>query len=330
MPAARHVQIEVVQNDALAFAADVLVLKHAQGLYGVDDAAYRRLSQVHDAVDLPPTDEYRWVDGRGALPAARVLFLGVGALWEFDYVQIREFGRRAIALLAHDARAPQHVALTLHGVGYGLDEVEAFKSELAGVVDALSAPVLPPGLARISFVERDARRAQRLAAELAIVLPTGRLQVAGSRAANDDAPARDALQSAGSDLNAKPHVFVAMPFAPEMDDVFHYGIQGAINAAGMLAERADLSAFTGDVMEWVKARIASAELVVADLSSANANVYLEVGYAWGRGVATVLLTRKGDELKFDVRGQRCILYASIKELETRLAQELKQLPIARR
>ena len=50
----------------------------------------------------------------------------------------------------------------------------------------------------------------------------------------------------------KPLVFVAMPFAEEFADRFHYGISGAVNAAGFLCERADLASFTGDVIAWVK------------------------------------------------------------------------------
>ena len=110
-----------------------------------------------------------------------------------------------------------------------------------------------------------------------------------------------------------------------MDDVFHYGIQGAVNSAGLLCERADLSTFTGDVMDWVKRRISSATLVIADLSSANPNVYLEVGYAWGCRVPTVLLARDATDLKFDVKSQRCVLYKSIKSLEDALSRELQGL-----
>lgn len=116
-----------------------------------------------------------------------------------------------------------------------------------------------------------------------------------------------------------------MPFAPEMDDVFHYGIQGAVNTAGLLCERADLAPFTGDVVDWVKNKISSASLVIADLSSANPNVYLEVGYAWGREIPTVLLARDANELKFDTKGQKCILYKSIKNLEDLLSKELCML-----
>jgi len=98
-----------------------------------------------------------------------------------------------------------------------------------------------------------------------------------------------------------------------------------VNVAGYLCERADLAAFTGDVIVWVKERIGSARLLVADLSTANPNVYLEVGYAWGKGIPTVLLARDAADLKFDVKGQRCLVYNSIRKLEELLTRELAQL-----
>ena len=57
----------------------------------------------------------------------------------------------------------------------------------------------------------------------------------------------------------------------------------------------------------------------------NIRVYLEVGYAWGCGVPVVLLTQTTDHLKFDVRGQRCLVYSSIRELEESLRAELENL-----
>jgi hypothetical protein len=67
---------------------------------------------------------------------------------------------------------------------------------------------------------------------------------------------------------------------------------------------------------------------VADLTDANPNVYLEVGYAWGRGVNTVLIVADGDELKFDVRTQRCLAFRSIRHLQELLTSELKSLQAA--
>jgi hypothetical protein len=79
------------------------------------------------------------------------------------------------------------------------------------------------------------------------------------------------------------------------------------------------------VIDWVKKRIQSASVVVADLTDANPNVYLEVGYAWGCGRPTVLLVRDTADLKFDVRGQRCLTYKKIKDLEELLKSELEGL-----
>lgn len=124
---------------------------------------------------------------------------------------------------------------------------------------------------------------------------------------------------------AKKHVFVAIPFTEDMEDVYHYAIQGATRAAGYLCERADLSNFTGDVNGWVETRIASALLVIADLSGANPNVYHEVGLAQGYGVPTVLLIRENEEPEFNVRGRRCLVYKTIKHLEQILSEELKEL-----
>ena len=122
-----------------------------------------------------------------------------------------------------------------------------------------------------------------------------------------------------------------MPFAKEFDDRFHYGIHTAIRNAGYLCERADMATFTGDILMWVKERIASAELLVADLSGANPNVYLEVGYAWGKGLPTVLLASDEKDLLFDVRGQRCLVYQnSIRVLEQLLTAELGKLASDRR
>jgi hypothetical protein len=116
-----------------------------------------------------------------------------------------------------------------------------------------------------------------------------------------------------------------MPFTDSFTDVFHFGISGPIRATGLLCERADLTAFTGDILQRVLERIASARLVVADLSDANPNVFLELGYAWGRGVPSVLLCNRATELPFDVRGHRCLFYSSIVELERLLTVELASL-----
>ncbi|MGB6699767.1 MAG: hypothetical protein WBE80_13945 [Methylocella sp.] len=319
----RSLLISVANGDALQFKADVLALKYAETLYGVDFAVFERLNEHGLQSRLPKLAGFTLRDTEGCIGAKYVLFVGVKPLREFGYSEIREFARKVLASLAGKAPNVAHVALTIHGPGYGLDEIEAFESELAGIVDAVTSGEFPQALRSIAFIERNVGRARRLSAALKKLLPNGSLPVdgRGSISAFED-QVQNTLRTAGYSSASKPHVFVAMPFAEEMDDVFHYGIQGAVNAAGLLCERADLSTFTGDVMDWVKRRISSATLVVADLSSANPNVYLEVGYAWGCRIPTVLLARDTNDLKLDVKSQRCILYRSIKSLEESLRGEL--------
>jgi hypothetical protein len=321
------IRIVVEEGDALAIKADVLALKYANALYGVDRAVVNALAGTHPGIEkrLPKQSGFCLMATDGSIAADQVLLVGVGPLRQFGYGEIRAFGRKVLEVLAGEKPHAEHVALTIHGPGYGLDENESFASELAGLLDAINDGDFPADLKQLTIVEANGGRARRLAGLLDRLLPDEQGGVHGN-AARSLEHAADSLQSAGRESRVKPHVFVAMPFAEDMDDVFHYGIQGAANAAGFLCERADLSTFTGDVIEWVKARIASASLVVADLSTANPNVYLEVGYAWGSGRPTVLVVKgSAEQLKFDVRGQRCLVYRKIEDLESALRTELENL-----
>jgi len=45
----------------------------------------------------------------------------------------------------------------------------------------------------------------------------------------------------------------------------------------------------------------------------------------GCKIPTLLLSQDSKDLKFDVRGQRCIVYKKIKDLEEKLSNELLNL-----
>jgi len=326
----RFVTIVVMHGDALLFPADVLALKYAQSLYGVDAAVVERLvGKGQDILHLlPKISGFKLLDSHDVIGAQSTLFVGVKPLRQFGYQEIREFARKVLTSLAGAAPGTKHLSLTIHGPGYGLDEAESFEAELAGLFDAISSGDIPAALQYITIVDRNRGRANRLDELLSRILPDGRIALDGKRTFEHlGQDQTDRLRTAGYASAAKPNIFVAMPFMEEMEDVFHYGIQGAVNAAGYLCERADLSSFTGDIMDWVKKRISKATFVIADLSTANPNVYLEVGYAWGCGKPTILLVRDSAELKFDVKGQRCLVYKRIKDLEANLHNELKSLQL---
>ncbi|WP_163997418.1 hypothetical protein [Pyxidicoccus caerfyrddinensis] len=318
-------------GDLADTSADAVVFKYAQRLYGAAGAAAQRL----ELAGVPPSQlevkpgEYRFVETRGSLASPLALFVGTVRLGDFGYHEIRQFTARALkALEAHSGL--KHVAGTVHGPNYGLDEDEAVLAFVGGLVEAFQRGTGPQGLERFTVVEVDARRANRLRKAMerglsgtqgVTALPGGGFRVERMSAFVQAPP----MASAGTVSMAKPHAFVAMPFAPELEDTYHYGIQGPVKAAGLLCERVDQAVFDGPIIQRIKERIDTAKVVIADLSMANPNVYLEVGYAWGKGRPTIMLVRDLKELRFDVASYRCIIYRSIRELETLLARELERL-----
>ncbi len=324
------VKVSVIHGDAFQIEADALVLKYAQATFGLDRDIEREFARLGDSITyrLPKIGGYFYTDSKEITRTKSIIFIGVPSLRQFGYKEIREFGRKALVSLASSDPSVETILMTIHGPGYGLDEIEAFESQLAGILDSISSDDIPDNLAEIIFVERSQGRARRLQHVLKDLFPSSEIPTQKSGGVKQlERSSAETLRAAGYSSDSKKRIFVAMPFAAEFDDCFHYGIQGAVNSCGYLCERADLQSFTGDVMEFVKERIATSDFVIADLTTANPNVYLEVGYAWGQNKKTVLLVKDTSDLKFDTRGQRCLPYSTIKDLETKLKNELANLKI---
>lgn len=322
------IKVSVIHGDAFKIKADTLILKFAQAAHGLDKDVIRKFEDWGYPIDdkLPKVGNSFLTESKNITNTNNIFFVGTQPLAYIGYKDLRDFGRISIMLLNKAEPKTKTVILTIHGPGFGLDESEAFKALVAGIADSILSENYPPGLLDISIVDRSAGRAERLQHVLKTIFPEGYIPTANSGGLKEiDNGSAETLRSAGYSSDSKKSVFVAMPFDPEFDDRYHYGISGAVNASGYLCERADLESFTGDVMEWVKKRIVSAEFVIADLTTANPNVYLEVGFAWGQNKRTILLIKDTKDLRFDTRGQRCLPYVSIKDLETKLKAELANL-----
>jgi hypothetical protein len=180
----------------------------------------------------------------------------------------------------------------------------------------------PPEALRVfQFVDLfEAGGWERLLRSLRSGMEKGRIASEPMRALKDKIHREDATRPRG-----RRHVFVAMPFAVEMEDVYYYGIERAIDANGFDSMRIDKNAFTGDILQTIKQGIQNAAAAVVELTGSNPNVHLELGYAWGRSIPTVLLVKEGGDLCFDVRGQKCLTYRTIQDLERSLTEELRRL-----
>jgi hypothetical protein len=333
---AQTLDLSVAQGDITEIAADVIALKYARSFHGADKYVASLLNDAGIPLSTlqPDQGNYVYVPSRGTVPAGHVLFVGVPYLRDFRYPQIHDFASDVLRITQKEKPSATHVAVTIHGPGYGLDETEAFLSLVQGILDGLRRNEVPQHLARITVVDRSPGRVQRLRqalgtslehAEYASPLPDGGVHLDVHLAPSTATGVPAASIGAGAAAQPKPHVFVAMPFSMHLDDVFYYGIQTPVHNAGYLCERIDHSAFTGNIVETVKEIIETAAIVVAEISDGNPNVFLEVGYAWGNRRPTILLATSLDDLPFDVRGHKCLKYQGIRDLEESLTRELAEL-----
>lgn len=108
----------------------------------------------------------------------------------------------------------------------------------------------------------------------------------------------------------KPFVFVLMPFDHSFADVYSIGIKEACSAAGAYCERLDEQYFTEDMLERIFNQIAKADLIIADMTGKNPNVFYEVGYAHALGKPVILITKNADDIPFDLKHRYHVDYSS--------------------
>jgi hypothetical protein len=119
--------------------------------------------------------------------------------------------------------------------------------------------------------------------------------------------------------------FVLMPFEPELDDLYHLGIREAVNSLGGICQRADEFQYVGGIIEKIYDSIRGADVILAEVSKPNPNVFYEVGFAHALSKPVVLITRDIQSSPFDLRGHNHIVYKSIIDLRARLGALLKEL-----
>jgi hypothetical protein len=309
----------VIHGDVQSVGSDLLVLKNANGFHGADEVVAEILGLPH------PVEKGRVsvISSLGPLKPKQVAFVGVGPLSQFRYDGIREFARRAIRLVGETQLVGNvdTLSLTSHGAGYGLDEGEAFRALLAGLNEEVvqsrrQQKHLP---SRILIVETNNGRARLFQSLL------GEVQVRSGASPSDTGIDAAAVNSAGAASDELPVLFAAMPFEQRYFDEYKIAFLEAAKANGYLCERLDLATYVGDVLSEIKTRIAKSSGVLALMNDGNANVFLEIGYAWAKDKPTLLLLRRGQKAPFDVQGHRYIEYETISELRDRLTNEIGEL-----
>jgi hypothetical protein len=127
-----------------------------------------------------------------------------------------------------------------------------------------------------------------------------------------------------STTSPKPFVFVLMPFDSKFNDIYKFGIKGGAQDAGAYAERIDEQIFIEGMLDRIFNQIAKADVIVADMTGRNPNVFYEVGYAHALNKIVLLLTQDVNDIPFDLKHRQHIVYSgSIEKLRIELAEKLK-------
>ena len=108
----------------------------------------------------------------------------------------------------------------------------------------------------------------------------------------------------------RPFVFVVMPFK-ERWQLFEELRRLVLDEIGIACIRADDVLAAGyDLLDKIHLLVERSELVIAEISEPNANVFYEIGYAAGNRKSVLLLAEAGREIPTDLRGRELIYYES--------------------
>jgi hypothetical protein len=122
----------------------------------------------------------------------------------------------------------------------------------------------------------------------------------------------------------KKYVFVIMPFRADYKNTFDLAIKTAADDCDMYCQRLDNMIFKENMIVKIYNEINKADIIIADLSTKNANVFYELGYAHALNKTVILLTNKEKDIPFDLRQYQYFLYDknNLKELREQIKNRL--------
>ncbi len=123
--------------------------------------------------------------------------------------------------------------------------------------------------------------------------------------------------------NRPKRAFVVMPFTQEYDDLYILGIREVAEKLGIVVERADKIEHNQSIPELIMDRIDQSDIVIAETSRPNPNVFYEIGLAHGKKKETILICRDVNTIPFDIAAINHLLYSTIVELREKLEMRLK-------
>lgn len=124
----------------------------------------------------------------------------------------------------------------------------------------------------------------------------------------------------------KPTVFVLMPFADDFKVHYDKGIRPACRIAKADCKRVDDEIHTENILSVIYKNIRTADVIVADMTGRNPNVYFESGYAMALEKRIVFLTQQEKDIPFDLKQYYHVIYGGdTAKLRSELSERLTKL-----
>lgn len=121
-----------------------------------------------------------------------------------------------------------------------------------------------------------------------------------------------------------------MPFGQPFDDIYNVIYKPVIKDSGLFCVRADEVYGSRPIIADVVDLISKSSILVANLTGKNPNVNYELGLAHGMGKAVVLSAESIEDIPFDYRHLRVVLYDTkqvnwVHDYSKRLSQTIKEI-----
>ncbi len=119
--------------------------------------------------------------------------------------------------------------------------------------------------------------------------------------------------------------FIAMSFAPRLNQAWENGIKPAVMDCGYNSIRVDKVHHNEKICDKIIAEIRLCQFMVADFTMHKPGVYFEVGYAMGLGRPVIWMCQKRDIEKahFDTRQYNHIIWETPVDLKTQLSNRIR-------
>lgn len=122
--------------------------------------------------------------------------------------------------------------------------------------------------------------------------------------------------------HARIIAFISARLRHPFDEIYRDHVVNALAIEVVTVSRADEIFGTEAVIEDIWSSIVASTFVVADLTTKNANVLYEVGMAHTVGKPVVIITQDMNDVPFDLRHRRCIVYSHTPRGCGRLEEQL--------